>query len=51
MKRNLYDMGPLTLVSWPLYRASKVYKTPQTRIQAEKALPTQKLKRYKCVLK
>ena len=24
MKRILYDMGPLTLVRWPLYRALKV---------------------------
>ena len=46
MKRILYDMGPLTLVRWPLYRALKVWQTLRTRIQAEKGLPNNK-----CVLK
>ena len=45
MKQILYNMGPLTLVRWLLYRALKVWHTPGTRIQAEKGLPTQKLKK------
>ena len=42
-KGILYHMGLLTLVS--LYRALKVCHTLGTRIQAEKSLPTQKLKK------
>ena len=45
MKQILYDMGPLTLVRWPLYRALKVCHTPQTKIQAEKGPITQKIKK------
>ena len=45
MKQILYDMGPLTRVRWPLYRALKVWHTLRTRIQAEKGHPTQKLKK------
>ena len=44
MKQILYDMGPLTLVRWPLYRALKVWATLRTRIQDEEGPPTQKLK-------
>ena len=36
---------------WHLYRASKVWQTLQTRIQAEKGLPTPKLKKKKKCLK
>ena len=43
MKQILYDMGPLTLVRWPLYRALKVRHT--LWIQAEKGLRTQKFKK------
>ena len=41
MKRILYEVGPL-------YRALKVWHTLWTRIQAEKGLSTQKLKKYVC---
>ena len=51
MKLILFDMGPLTLVRWPLYRDLKVWHTLQTRIQAEKGSPTEKLKKKKWVLK
>ena len=50
MKWILYDMGPLTLVRWPLYRAVKVWHTLQTRIQGEKSLPTQKFKKKMCLV-
>ena len=36
MKQILYDIGPLTLVRWPLQRALKVQHTLRTKIQAEK---------------
>ena len=51
MKRVLYDIGPLTIVRWSLYRALKVWHTHRTKIQAEKGPPTQKLEKNKCVLK
>ena len=39
MKQILYDMGLLTYVRWPLYRASKVQHTLWTKIEAEMVLP------------
>ena len=50
MKRILYDMGPLTLVRWPLYRALKVWHALRNMIQA-KGLHTKKFKTNKCILK
>ena len=47
MKRILCDMGPLTLVRCPLYRALKVWHALQTRIQAEKGPPHQKIEEEK----
>ena len=41
VKQILYDMGPLTLVRWSLYRALKVWDTLSTRIQAHKGPTTQ----------
>ena len=49
MKQILYDMGPLTLARWPLYRALKVCTTHWTRIQAGEGPPTQKLKKSMCL--
>ena len=50
MKQILYDMGPPTLVRWPLYRALKVWHALRNRIQA-KGLQTKKFKTNKCTLK
>ena len=41
MKQILHDMGPLTLVRWPLQKALKVW---DTGIQAEKGTPTKNWK-------
>ena len=47
MKQILYDMGPLTLVWWPLLRTLKVWATFLAKIQAGEGPPTQNLKEKK----
>ena len=51
MKRILYDMGLLALVRWLLQSAFKFEPPFGPGSELKRVLPTQKLKKNKCVLK